>query len=253
MPQRTTLYVIYMPYTLKEYNVGQLLTTCRVSEREANNGMRVTVLENKAVESEETAGPCQYTSKVIDFSKKVQSFLRKIAPSGSLTMSEKSHNAFPVCKTVYTSGALSEKKFKARIDTLFLEGHKAPIDPFSDGIISENCEVLDLVYGQQMCEGIDLATVKGDDGNLLFKEGWEKEHTPVMTIFKRVHIDLHIPFIGWKYIEDVDKFMRKMFIQGHQEVIKYHSEWKDMDMDGVREEEAKTKAALEAKYPPKGK
>ncbi|KAI5140793.1 hypothetical protein NEPAR04_0510 [Nematocida parisii] len=249
MAQRTTLYVMYMPYTLKEYNVGQLLTTCRVSEREADKGMRVAVLENKPIKNEETAEPCQYTSKVLDFSKKVPGFFRAIAPSGSLTMSEISYNAFPVCKTTYTSGALSEKKFKARIDTLFFEGHKPPVDPFTDGIVAERCEVLDLVHGQQIAENINLAEIKDESGNLLFPADWEKSHTPLMTIFKRVHIDLNIPIIGKRYIEDIDKFMRKMFTQGHQEVIKYYNEWKNMTMDDVRKEEEKTKAHLEEKYP----
>lgn len=253
MPQRTTLFVIHMPYTLKEYNVGHLLTTCRVSEREANNGMRVSVLENKPIEWEQTKHPCQYTSKLIDFSKKVPTLFRAVAPSGSLTMNEVSHNAFPVCKTVYTSGALSENKFKARIDTLFFEGYKSPIDPFSDGVVVESCETLDLIHGEQLAEGINLAEVKDDKGEPLFVKNWEKTHSPVMTVFKRVQIDLHIPIIGKRYIQDIEKFMRKIFIQGHQEVIRYHSEWKNMTMQDVREEEKKVKAELDEKYPPKNK
>ncbi|KAI5188830.1 hypothetical protein NEMIN01_0198 [Nematocida minor] len=253
MPQRTTLYVIHMPYTLKEYNIGHLLTTCKVSEREANNGMRVSVLENKHMDSSEEGGPCQYTSKVIDFSKKVPSFFRAMAPSGSLTMSEISHNAFPVCKTVYTSGALSEKKFKAKIDTLFFEGYKAPVDPFTDGVVSENCETLDLIHGPQMAEGIDLAELKDDKGNPMFLKDWEKSQSSVMTVFKRVQLDFHVPIFGKRYIEDIEKFMRKIFIQGHQEVIKYHKEWKNMTMEQVRAEEEKVKKELDEKYPPKNK
>ncbi|KAH9386389.1 uncharacterized protein NEMAJ01_1285 [Nematocida major] len=253
MPQKTTLYVIYMPYTLKEYNIGHLLTTCRVSEREANNGMRVTMLENKPIESEEVNGKCQYTEKTLDFSKKVPAFFRTIAPSGSLTMNEASHNAFPVCKTIYTSGALSEKKFVAKINTLFFDGHKAPVDPFTDGVVSEKCEVLDLIHGQQLAEGINLAELTDESGAPMFGKDWEKTRPAVMTIFKRVQIDLHIPIIGRRYIGDVDSFMRKIFIQGHQEVIKYHSEWKNMTMDQVREEERKVKEELDLKYPPKKK
>lgn len=252
MPKRTSLYVIYMPYTLKEYNVGHLLTTCKVSEREANNGMRVSILENKP-EISPDGRECQYTSKVIDFSKKVPSFFRAIAPSGSLTMTESSYNSFPVCKTTYTSGALSDKKFKAVIDTSFYEGYKSPVDPFSDGITSEVCEILDLVNGPQIAEGINIADVKNDKGDPLFYENWQRTMNPVMTIFKRVQIDLHLPIIGKRYIGDIDKFMKKIFTQGHQEIIKYHDEWRNMTIDDVRMEEDKIKRELDEKYPSKKK
>lgn len=252
MPKRTSLYVIYMPYTLKEYNIGHLLTTCKVSEREGSNGMRVSIIENKPEVSPE-GRDCQYTSKVIDFSKKVPSFFRAISPSGSMTMNEVSYNSFPVCKTTYTSGALSDKKFKAVIDTCFYEGYKAPVDPFSDGIISERCEILDLVQEPQLAEGVNIGDMKDEKGEPLFSEGWQRRRSPVMTVFKRVQIDLHIPIIGKRYIGDIDKFMKKIFTQGHQEVIKYHEEWKNMTLDDIRAEEERVKRELDEKYPPKKK
>ncbi|OAG31648.1 hypothetical protein NEDG_00123 [Nematocida displodere] len=247
MPQRTALFTIYMPYHLPEYNIGHLMTTCKVSLREAEKGMRVLVQKNE-ISAHEDLGECQHTVKTLDFSKKVPGFFRAVAPSGSLTMTETSYNAFPRCSTHYTSGALSEKKFYARIDTMFFEGYREVENPFDTLPEVDRFEVLELATCPQLAENFDVSTMKNDDGSLKFAPGWEKTASKVITVFKRVQIDFHLMFIGGKYIEDIEKFMRKIFIQGHQEVLKYHNEWIGLSMEDVRKEEERTKTILAAKY-----
>ncbi|KAI5190516.1 hypothetical protein NECID01_1022 [Nematocida sp. AWRm77] len=250
MPQRTSLYVIYMPYTLEEYNVGHLWTTCKVSLREANKGMRVSVIKNEPVQYEDF-GEARNTVKVIDFSKKVSSFIRAIAPSGAMSMNEVSYNAFPRCRTMYTSRVLSEKKFLAKIDTMFFGEYMPAVDPFKGMPATERCEVLHLFQGEQLAEGADLSALKTETGAQKYPDGWETQAKHVMTIFKRVQIDFHMPIIGKRYIEDADKFIRKVFIQGHQEVVHYHNEWCNLTMDDVRKEEKKVEKELAEKYPTK--
>lgn len=248
MPQKIALYVIYMPYTLEEYNVGHLATTCKVSVREAEKGMRVQVLKNQAEEHPEY-GKCQTTLKVLDFSKKVPGIFRMVAPRNSLTLTETSYNAFPRCSTQYTSGAVSEKNFTARIDTAFFSGYRDPADsPFSTLPPAETCEVLDLLQLPQMAEDYNVSEYRDEMGAGVFVPGWEKRRKSTISIFKRVQVDFHLPFLGRKYVGDVVGFMRNIFIQGHQEILKYHGAWKSMDMPGVREEEARVKKELEEKY-----
>ncbi|KAI5187171.1 hypothetical protein NEHOM01_1980 [Nematocida homosporus] len=248
MPQKTTLYVIYMPYSLDEYNIGHLHTTCCVSMREANGGMRVSVLENKPA-THEVLGDCQFTVKLLDFANKVPGIFRAVAPSGSLTMTEVSYNAFPKCLTMYTSGALSEKKFTARIDTMFFPDYRPAVDPFENLPAAESCEVLDLFRDVQLAvpgPGKELKDLTGK-----YPVGWEQKGGKVMTIFKRLQVDFHMTFLGKRYIGDIERFIRKIFIQGHQEVLQLEDEWKDMTMDDVRKEEERIQKELAEKYPPK--
>ncbi|KAI5171781.1 hypothetical protein NEFER03_1086 [Nematocida sp. LUAm3] len=248
MPQKTTLYVIYMPYTLEEYNIGQLYTTCKVSAREAEGGMRVSVLENKPSEHE-NLGTCQYTDKIIDFSNKVSSIFRAVAPSGALAMKEVSYNAFPKCRTIYRSMALSDKKFISQVDTLFFPEYKPAIDPFNDMPASEKCEVIDIFREPYLAATENGKSPK--DYSSEYPEGWEKNGKKVMTVFKRVQIDFHLTFIGKRYIGDIDKFFRKIFLQGHQELMHFHDEWKTKSLKDVRQEEERIKKLLEEKYPNK--
>ncbi|KAI5180975.1 hypothetical protein NEOKW01_1216 [Nematocida sp. AWRm80] len=248
MPQRTILYVLYLPYTLDEYNVGHLYTTCKVSLREAKKGTKVTIQDNSPL-VHRTLKECQHTLKHIDFSKKVPGLFRALAPKGALTMTEESFNAFPICKTIYLSGALSEKKFNAHIDTMFFSGYKPAVDPFEDMPPTEKCEVLDLFHGAQLAENTDLTELKTPAGDPLYPPEWEKSAKNVITIFKRVQVDFHLPLIGKRYIGDIIDFMRNIFIQGHQEVVKYHPEWSNLTMEDVRKEEAKTQEELDKIFP----
>lgn len=250
MPQKNILYVIYMPYTLDEYSIAHSYTTCMVSLREADGGMKVSVLDNYPMENSDL-GPCQFSKKILDFSKKVPGIFRMVAPSGSLTMTEISHNARSKCRTVYTSGALSEKKFTARIDTLFFPEYKPAVDPFSTMPPTDYCEVLDLFRENPLIP--DDKKERYAEVCTKYAPAWEKSTKNIITIFKRVQIDLHMPFIGKRYIGEVEKFIRKIFIQGHQEIISYHDEWKDLSMEQIREKEEQTKKELDLKYPQKKK
>jgi len=244
MPQKTVVYAIYMPCTLEEYNIGHLWTTCKVTAREADV---VKVLRNEIAEHEDM-GRCRNTVKEIDFSKMVPGFLRVVFPRDALKMTETSYNAFPRCTTRYVTRALSEKKFALRVDTVLLDGMRHLSDPFSSLPPADRCEVISLFDKEvQLAEGFDASELRDEAGEKRFYEGWEKERAPVMTIFKRVQIDLHIALIGKRYIGEVEKFVKKIFTQGHQEIIKYNTEWKSLNIVQVKEEEERVKKELESR------
>ena len=86
-----------MPVSKDEYQVGQLYAVAEASMNETGGGEGVEVLVNEPYE--DAKGKGQYTKKIYRLESKVPSFLRKIAPTGSLELTEEAWNAYPYCRT----------------------------------------------------------------------------------------------------------------------------------------------------------
>lgn len=243
MAKRTVLYVIYMPFTLDEYNIGHLVTTAMISKREALSGTHVEVLENEEA-VDEHMGKCQRTVKNIDFSKRAPVLVKSLFPKRALTLKESSWNAFPHCRTLYRSGAFSEEKFRGKVDSLYKEGYHEPANPFPHLPDASRIETIDIAAEAQL-EGLDLRAYKTSDGRGEFTEGWPQREKKVITIYKRVEVDANAPLFGGKLALEGEKQFRKIFVQGHQEIVRGFEQWKDMTMEQVRALEERTKKELD--------
>ncbi|XP_061924568.1 phosphatidylinositol transfer protein alpha isoform-like [Entelurus aequoreus] len=93
----TKEYRIVLPVSVEEYKVGQLYSVAEASKSETGGGEGVEVVVNEPYQEGEEKG--QYTHKVYYLQSKVPSFVRAIAPKGSLEVHEKAWNAYPYCKT----------------------------------------------------------------------------------------------------------------------------------------------------------
>ena len=76
-------------------------------QNETGGGEGVEVLKNDPYSADDAAmtknskgRAGQYTHKLFHLESRVPSFIRMIAPKGSLTIDEKAWNAYPYCKTV---------------------------------------------------------------------------------------------------------------------------------------------------------
>ncbi|XP_039266790.1 phosphatidylinositol transfer protein beta isoform-like [Styela clava] len=106
---------IILPMTVEEYQVGQLWSVAEASKNETGGGEGVDVLENRPYTEGDTSG--QFTHKVFHLASRVPSFLRHIAPKGSLEFHEKAWNAYPYCKTVITNPDYMKKDFELSIES----------------------------------------------------------------------------------------------------------------------------------------
>ena len=116
----TKEYRIVLPITVDEYQVAQLYSVAESSkvttiynyihktsdQNETGGGEGVEVRKNEPYPEGEEANKNslgrkgQYTHKLFHLESRVPSFIKMIAPKGSLTIDEKAWNAYPYCKTV---------------------------------------------------------------------------------------------------------------------------------------------------------
>eukprot|EP00112_Aurelia_sp_Birch-Aquarium-sp1_P016917 Seg3875.3 transcript_id=Seg3875.3/GoldUCD/mRNA.D3Y31 product="Phosphatidylinositol transfer protein alpha isoform" protein_id=Seg3875.3/GoldUCD/D3Y31 len=111
-------YRIPLPITVEEYRIAQLYSVDVASKNETGGSEGIEVVANEPYEDKpEYGGKGQYTHKVIHLQSKVPSFIRVIAPKGSLEIHEKAWNAYPYCKTEYSNPDYMKEGFKIEIIT----------------------------------------------------------------------------------------------------------------------------------------
>ena len=93
---------IPLPISVEEFRIAQLYSIAEASKNETGGGEGVEIIENKPYNTTEHGGPGQYTHKIYHLQSKVPAFIRLLAPNGSLEIHEKSWNAYPYCRTLYS-------------------------------------------------------------------------------------------------------------------------------------------------------
>lgn len=89
-----------------QYQVAQLYSVAEMSKNETGGGEGIEVLKNEPFKDHPLLNGkyCsgQYTYKIYHLTSKVPSFIRLLAPKGSLEIHEEAWNAYPYCRTVIT-------------------------------------------------------------------------------------------------------------------------------------------------------
>ncbi|CAL8074724.1 unnamed protein product [Orchesella dallaii] len=100
---------IVMPFTVEEYQIGQLWSVIESSSRETGGGDGVEILVNEpfseaqfpdSIGEEFSTG--QYTKKRYYLKSKLNGFVRTLLPNSAMILEEIAWNAYPYCKTVIT-------------------------------------------------------------------------------------------------------------------------------------------------------
>merc|ERR1711953_1030327 len=271
----TKEYRIVLPITVDEYQVAQLYSVAESSKNETGGGEGVEVRKNEPYPEGEEANKNslgrkgQYTHKLFHLESRVPSFIKMIAPKGSLTIDEKAWNAYPYCKTVITNPGymienvhnLDAKAWKqvevVTIDialdkkNLSANDYKEETDPrlykhepSGRGPLSSTW----LTEIQQKCKSIEAAREMNME---------QKEEMPqVMTCYKLVSVKFK--WFGLqnrveKYVHTAEK---RIFTLFHRQVFCWmgpHKSindttatgWYGMNMADIRRIEEETKAVLD--------
>lgn len=282
-------YRITLPITVEEYQVAQLYSVAESSKNETGGGEGVEVLKNDPYS--ETSGDSknskgragQYTHKLFHLESRVPSFIRMIAPKGSLTIDEKAWNAYPYCKTVITNPGYMKDNFEIEL----LTWHKPDdgttenvhaldastwkkvevvnidiTDPINNNDYKEETDPLKyshepssrgplkktwLTELRQMCKSIQNARQLNMDAP-------DHKPQPHMTCYKLV--TAKFKWFGLqnrveKYIHTAEKriftlFHRQVFCWMGPHGDKGSTGWYGMTMTDIRRIEAETKKALDA-------
>jgi len=117
---------ITLPMTVDEYQVAQLYSVAEASKNETGGGEGVEVQKNEPYEDVPLLGGKfnngQYTYKIYHLASKVPSFVRMIAPKGSLEIHEEAWNAYPYCKTVLSNPGYMKENFYIKVESYHLPG-----------------------------------------------------------------------------------------------------------------------------------
>ena len=248
-------YRVTLPMSTEEYRFGQLYSVAEASKRETGGDEGVEIVSNEPFESvipgEQTGAVFkgQYTHKVIHLASKVPAFIRMLAPRGSLEIHEKSWNAYPYCRTVYTNPEYMKDGFYIVIESKHEAGNGAieNIHSLSSEQLQKRVvDVIDIVNDpcppNDYREDEDPTKFKSDvTGRGPLQEGdWQSTQDPVMTCYKLYDIKFR-----WFGLQDrvekiIDKFVRRLLFKFHRQVVCWTDLWSGMSMDDIRALEIKT-------------
>ncbi|XP_071537192.1 phosphatidylinositol transfer protein alpha isoform-like [Panulirus ornatus] len=248
---------VILPLTLEEYHLGQLYGVAEASKNETGGGEGIQILTNEPFTDLQfhdgafTSG--QYTHKIFHLKKKVPAFIRLVAPEGALQIHEKSWNAYPYSKTIYSSPFMKED-FLISIETLHV-----PDRGTSENIhrlTSEKWSTVEVVTVDIANDPISAADYKPEEDPTMFmssKTGrgplqgpqWWLKSEPVMTCYKLVTCEFR--WFGLqarveKYIQD---FERRVFTIFHRQVFCWLDQWYGLTIDDIRCLENRTKKELD--------
>lgn len=117
-------YRVLLPMTVEEYKIGQLFAVAEASKNETGGGEGVEVIKNEPFSNNPLLdgkyGEGQYTFKIYHLQSKVPSFVKYLAPKGSLAIHEEAWNAYPYCKTILTNPSYMKDGFHITIESLHL-------------------------------------------------------------------------------------------------------------------------------------
>ena len=253
-------YRVILPMSVNEYHIGQLYGVAEASKNETGGGEGIEVLVNEPFEGVipgESSGAVfkgQYTHKVMYLQSKVPTFVRVLAPTGSLEIHEKAWNAYPYCRTEYSNPSYMKGSFYINIETRHEPGPgeienvhhlsqqhlvKRTVDKID--IVNDPISAKDYKETEDPNKYQSVKTGRGPLSGI----GWEKSHDPVMCCYKLYHIE----FKWWGLQTRVEKVIcravRRLLFNFHRQVFCWLDKWYGMTIEDIRVLEAKTKDDLD--------
>ncbi|XP_063605866.1 phosphatidylinositol transfer protein alpha isoform-like isoform X3 [Penaeus indicus] len=250
---------VVLPLTVEEYQVAQLYSVAEASKNETGGGEGVEVLKNEPFDNHPLLGDRfskgQYTYKIYHLKSKVPSFIRLLAPEGSLEVHEEAWNAYPYCRTIITNPGYMKKNFVICIETL----HVADTGVMENAheLTGEKLKLREVVPIDISNDPVKSTDYKADEDPTKFKSEktgrgplvgpeWWKKCDPVMTCYKLVTCEFK--WFGLqtrveKFIQDIE---RRLFTNFHRQVFCWMDRWHGMTMDDIRRLEDKTKDELDS-------
>lgn len=247
---------VTLPLTVEEYQVAQLFSVAEASKNETGGGEGIEVLKNEPFENHPLLGgkysTGQYTYKIYHLQSKVPSFIRLLAPKGSLEVHEEAWNAYPYCRTVITNPNFMKDKFVVIIETLHSNDrgdkhnvHELPPDKL------KNREVIHIDIAN---DPISSADYKKDEDPAVFKSkktdrgplvgNWIEKADPVMTCYKLVTAEFKWFGLQNRVESIIQKSERRLFTNFHRQVFCWMDNWYGLTMEDIRRIEEKTKEEL---------
>jgi len=138
-------YHIPMPLSVEEYRIAQLYMVARFSKERTSKGEGIEIVKNEPYEDENGRG--QFTHKIIHVGSNLPTWVKAIIPGSMTQVEEKSWNAYPYVKTVYTCPFFGER-FSITSETRYYDGDepRENVHKLSEQALKERqIDVIDIV------------------------------------------------------------------------------------------------------------
>jgi len=187
-------YRFPVPVKLEEFKLAQRYCIAKRSEQETTGDEGVETVKDEPFEHE-IYGKGRYTEKIIYLGKHIPTWARKIVPNKAVMIIEKSWNAFPYCKSVYSSPFFD--KFSMSIVSMHApdSGTQENILGLPADVLKQRqVEIIDIA-----CDPIDPAVYKKEEDPALWhsekkdigplEKGWMEKSDPIMCSYKLVTVE----------------------------------------------------------------
>lgn len=250
-------YRVVLPITVEEYQVGQLYSVAEASKNETGGGEGIEVLKNEPFENVPLLGGKftrgQYTYKIYHLASKVPTFIRLLAPKGSLEIHEEAWNAYPYCKTVITNPDYMKNNFFICIETMHCPD--AGNQDNAHELSPEKLKQRDVVYIDIANDSVESRDYKETEDPTKIKSektgrgpligNWQKTADPIMCAYKLVTVEFKWFGLQNRVESFIQKTERRIFLNFHRQVFCWLDRWHGMTMKDIREIEEKTKKELD--------
>ncbi|KAG1686947.1 Phosphatidylinositol transfer protein alpha isoform [Nymphon striatum] len=260
------------------YQVGQLYSVAEMSKNETGGGEGVEIKKNQPYKAEEfpdkKMADGQYTHKIYHIDQKINKYMRKLVPKGSLEFHEEAWNAYPHCRTGFcelfliqfyflfnmklllcneevTNPKYMKEKFKMIIETVHKEDRGE-----SENAVNLSPELLEkreIIYIDISQDSIK--DYKKENDPKLFKSektgrgpltgDWMQTCTPIMCAYKVVVLDIQLRLIQNMVQKYAMTQEQNLFHKFHCEVFCWIDKWIELSMEDIRSLENKTQEVLD--------
>ncbi|XP_041431438.1 phosphatidylinositol transfer protein, beta L homeolog isoform X1 [Xenopus laevis] len=210
---------VLLPVSVEEYQVGQLFSVAEASKDNTGGGEGIEVLKNEPYEKNGEKG--QYTHKIYHLQSKVPSFVKMLAPEGSLVFHEKAWNAYPYCRTIVTNEYMKDDFF-VKIETW----HKPDFGE------QENVHGLDCDTWKE----VEVVPIDIADRSQINEGDYKANEDPAIYRSEKT---------GRGPLKQDWKQEKRLFTNFHRQLFCSLDRWVELNMEDIRRMEDETQKELD--------
>lgn len=234
----TKEYVIPLPMSVDEYNIGQLWIDAEARKKETN----IEMITDEPCVFEDIEG--RHTYKLTKNDSRVPSFVRYLAPSGSLDVYEEVWNSYPKCKATITNGLLKDR-FHISMKIFYVPDDAGTTKNFYklpnyDEIERVIIDIANDSVSNNKAETDPSRFVSEKTGRGKLGKNWienlqsgEQTKYPYMCCYVQAEVQLKIPTLQAKIENMIQSSVRGILTNRNRELFCAIDKWYDLKPDEI--------------------
>jgi len=240
-------YRIPMPLTLDEYLRGQLWTTADVSMKEAANNTVQFIDQAPFSNMELRPGELMsgtYSKKLYNIKSLLPWMVKKMLPEKAHVIVEESWNAYPYCKTIFTSQIYPFDEFHIIIESTHLADNGSTPNALNlteEKLAKRDVMMLDITQNdylesKDLTLGFDPKKFRSEklERGPLQAQYWMANAQPMMCCYKLVTINIKWFGMQTQIEASMQKMYPRIFVRFNRQLYCCIEKWSPMSHNDVR-------------------